>query len=802
MSFGNNDIASTIDRMINVTTNNNLNNLATTASSSSASASLFHHHHHHQAPFLPSKSFQGPIGGYYFGTSDQGTGYYIDNQQSKGLKRVRNEEESTINGSAHQRRKVRFGQDEIQTFDYEGHNNDNDNQKTTISNKLTPQQFLLEQAEQTQKSKSTKTLDLSRTKSTSTSIIKSSILNLEKAISKNQLLRVKYATDPTKFMNSELNLYEEIELWNDLATSIEYYSFFVSMGGVDCLKSLLIHDNVDIVLCIVKLFNELLDPDLLVSGDVGGVEGGGGGEDLNVIGEQLCTLLVAFLGWGDSKDDDDDDRQKGTQKKNENNGLDMVIANLARLSDSEEEELKGIDDIITLVENILDLDQYGVLKLAPPEAIMYTTSSSSSSSSSSSTGDNDDSKRKTIVAHLTRNTTFTSYLLMKLSDKKLQGWTTTMKLHASEVLASIIQHEDSRITLSNISNMTPYQSMFDEEDKETKPNNQNKKQVRSFDGMECLLQAMAVYRKKDPTNDEECEYLENICNAIAASLLNEENVNVFLETEGVELMLRCINERVHTGFCAMKILFFCVSGSSEPYKRAAETFVDAGGLKSLFPIFMNKKSSMPKPARCSDAGNLNLIRKYSQLQKENRRKGGDEQHKKPTKRMKQVLAANREWYQTLESHSIQILYGLTRHLDENSPHDAKSRLASKFVENDCEKCDRLVELALKYDIKMRQAEYEYFKSDEAEEAEESGIDIDFLAMNAKLKGGGDLFHRLAALIGFAATESKRSHKHILEQLRIQNSGIATIKSGMNDFASIITDEGSQKNQLLRYLSAI
>lgn len=779
MSFHSSDIASTIDRMINATTNNNPN-LAT--------ASAFN-----QSPFLPSKSWKGPMGGYYFGTSDQGTGYYKDSyynhQQSKGLKRARDEEESTIgNGSVNQRRKVRFGQDEIQTFqkDYDNDDyEDNNNNQTTIS-KLTPQQ-LLEQAEQEQKSKSTKTLDLSR----GSSSIKSSILNLEKAISKNQLQRVKYPDDPSKFMNSEVNLYEEIELWNDLAASVEYYSLFVEMGAVDSLKSLFIHENVDIVLCVVKLFNELLDPDLLVSD--------GGGEDLNVIGEQLCTLLVAFLGWGvsstsmstgvDSKDNDDG--QKDIQKKSDNNGLDMVIANLARLSDSEEEELKGIDDIMTLVENILDLDQYGVLKLAP-DAIMYT--------SSSSTGGNDDSKRKTVVEHLTRNTTFTSYVLMKLSDKKLQGWTTTMTLHASEVLASIIQHEDSRITLSNISSMTPYQSMFDE-DKETKPN-QNKKLVRSFDGMECLLQAMAVYRKKDPTNDEECEYLENICNAIAASLLNDENVNAFLETEGVELMLRCINERVHTGSCAMKILFFCVSGSSEPYKRAAETFVDAGGLKSVFPIFMGKKSSMPKPAICSDAGNLNLIRKYSQLQKDNRRKGDNEQQKKPTKRMKQVLAANREWYQTLESHSIQILYGLTRYLDENSPHDAKSRLASKFVENDCEKCDRLVELALKYDIKMRQAEYEYFKSDEAEEAEESGIDIDFLAMNAKLKGGGDLFHRLAALIGFAATESKRSHKHILEQLRIQNSGITTIKSGMNEFASIITDEGSQKKQLMRYLSAI
>ena len=256
----------------------------------------------------------------------------------------------------------------------------------------------------------------------------------------------------------------------------------------------------------------------------------------------------------------------------------------------------------------------------------------------------------------------------------------------------------------------------------------------------------------------------------------------------------------------MKILFFCLSGGedtfSESYQHAAETFIDAGGLKTLFPIFMGRKSSMPKPAKCCDAGNIQLLHKYASLQKENRRKDRNEQQKKPSKRMKQALAANREWFQTLEGYSIQILYSLTRYLKDSSPHDAKSRLASKFIENDCEKCDRLTELCLKYDVKMRKAEYDYFKSDEAEEAEENGIDVDFVAMNVKLKAGGDLFHRLAAIIGFAAIQSKRSHEHILEQLRIQNSGIATIKSAISEFANMVNSGGEQQKQLLNYLSAI
>lgn len=773
MSFHHNDVASTIDRMINATTTT-----TTTSTTNVAPASSF----------IPSTRWQGSMEGYYFGTSDQGTGYYLDDKYENGtattkrVKRARfdndDDQDGSTNNTSTKRKVVHFGQDQIQTFEKDDdiHYENNDYVK-----KLTPQQ-LLEEAEAQQKSSTTKTLDLSHGPSS----IKSTILTLEKCISKNQLLRVEYPDDPSKFMNSEVALYEEIEVWNDLAASIEYYELFIEMGAVDSLKGLLIHDNVDIVLGVIRLFKELLDPEMLGNTD----------DDVNMIGEQLCKLLMSFLGWMDVNREENDDGTKlsnlNGSSENESNGLDMVIANLARLNDSEEEELKGVDDILTLIENILDLDQLGVLKLA-----RLTTSTAEEDS------DNDNGienrGQKTIVEHLTKRTTFTSYLLMKLSNRKLEDWTTTMKLHASEVLATIIQHENSRITLSNISMLKPYKSIFDD-DREGHTN--HKKSTGVFDGMEGLLQAIAAYRKKDPLSDEECEYLENICNTLSASLLNEENLKEFLDRQGIELMLRCVNEHVHAGFGAMKILFFSLSGSSKVYKNAAETFVDAGGLKTIFPIFMGRKSSMPKPATCSDAGNVKLLRKYAELQIENRRKGENEQQKKPSRRMKEVLAANREWFHTLEAHSIQILYGLTRYLDDSSPHDAKSRLASKFIENEFEKCDRLVELCLKYDVKMRQAEYDYYRSDEAEEAEESGVDIDIAAMNFKLKAGGDLFHRLAAMIGFATTKSKRSHQHILEQLRIQKAGIATVKAAIDEFASIIADESDQKQQLLNYLAAL
>ena len=91
----------------------------------------------------------------------------------------------------------------------------------------------------------------------------------------------------------------------------------------------------------------------------------------------------------------------------------------------------------------------------------------------------------------------------------------------------------------------------------------------------------------------------------------------------------------------------------------------------------------------------------------------------------------------------------------------------KFVEEDCEKCDRTIELCLKYDERARIAEYQYYRSDEADEAERLGIDVETAALGAKLRGGVDLFHCSCAILSFACVGSKRCRGHIMEQLKLR-----------------------------------
>ena len=54
--------------------------------------------------------------------------------------------------------------------------------------------------------------------------VKSMIGTLEKQIMKNQQLRLKYATEPEKFMGSELGLHEMISKFHSIAANPEKYS--------------------------------------------------------------------------------------------------------------------------------------------------------------------------------------------------------------------------------------------------------------------------------------------------------------------------------------------------------------------------------------------------------------------------------------------------------------------------------------------------------------------------------------------------------------------------------------------------
>jgi beta-catenin-like protein 1 len=90
--------------------------------------------------------------------------------------------------------------------------------------------------------------------------LKRNILNFEKAINSNLMLRMKHKNEPEKFMESEIELDEEIKNFKELATQPELYIHFIKLEGLNSLLSLLTHDNSDIWLEVIEVLREMTDP--------------------------------------------------------------------------------------------------------------------------------------------------------------------------------------------------------------------------------------------------------------------------------------------------------------------------------------------------------------------------------------------------------------------------------------------------------------------------------------------------------------------------------------------------------------
>ena len=79
----------------------------------------------------------------------------------------------------------------------------------------------------------------------------------------NLEMRTRYADQPEKFMESELDLDEEVKKLMAIAGSPELYPDFVRTNTVETLLSLLTHQNTDIVADVIGVFEDLTDADVI-----------------------------------------------------------------------------------------------------------------------------------------------------------------------------------------------------------------------------------------------------------------------------------------------------------------------------------------------------------------------------------------------------------------------------------------------------------------------------------------------------------------------------------------------------------
>jgi beta-catenin-like protein 1 len=149
-------------------------------------------------------------------------------------------------------------------------------------------------------------------------------------------------------------------------------------------------------------------------------------------------------------------------------------------------------------------------------------------------------------------------------------------------------------------------------------------------GIEMLLKAVAQYKRRDPQNAEETEMMENLFDCLCLALMSgEQNQSLFLQSEGLELMILMIREKKLSRKNAVKVLDYALMKSAPNCQH----FVEVYGLKTLFSVFMRR-------------GNM---KKYMKL--------------------------------SSESESDENVLSCLVSLFQNTTGDARNRLLYKFVEN-------------------------------------------------------------------------------------------------------------------------
>ncbi len=162
--------------------------------------------------------------------------------------------------------------------------------------------------------------------------LKQLLLSFEKKITKNQMNRMKFVDEPNKFMESELELHAEIQELYAVAASPELYPVLVQAGAVNSILGCVTHENTDISIAAVGLLQEMTEVD--------------------TISDQLDDaepFIEAFLAA---------------------QGLELIVQNLSRLDERNEEDAQGVQQTLNVIENLVELDAEIAVKVCKQTHIL------------------------------------------------------------------------------------------------------------------------------------------------------------------------------------------------------------------------------------------------------------------------------------------------------------------------------------------------------------------------------------------------------------------------------------------------
>merc|ERR1719383_48403 len=113
------------------------------------------------------------------------------------------------------------------------------------------------------------------------------------------------------------------------------------------------------------------------------------------------------------------------------------------------------------------------------------------------------------------------------------------------------------------------------------------------EGVDKLLRGVAAYRKRDPEDSEESEYVQNMFDSLCSLMLLSDHQLAFGKVQGLELMIRMIRERKFASSLALRL----TDHSLRHCPANCHIFVEKLGLKVLFAMFMKPQQKSRNATR-------------------------------------------------------------------------------------------------------------------------------------------------------------------------------------------------------------
>ncbi|KAG6890575.1 hypothetical protein C0992_000583 [Termitomyces sp. T32_za158] len=271
-------------------------------------------------------------------------------------------------------------------------------------------------------------------------------------------------------------------------------------------------------------------------------------------------------------------------------------------------------------------------------------------------------------------------------------------------------------------------------------NQKNRQEFGKQDGVEITLKTLSQYRRRDPIDADETEFMENIFDALCSALSEPSVKAQFLAAEGPDLMVLMMKEKLQSKSRSIKVLDYAMSGVTS--SAICEAFVEASGLKTLFQILMGKGSKRQKST-------TNLP---------------------PSEDMGHILG---------------VVSSLFSNIASDSP--ARIRLLAKFVESNYEKVDKLLEIrdGARARLNVVEAEISKEKNDISDGEERSDLEATWYLR--RLDGGQFTLQTVDYILAWIIMEDDGIQAHASQMLRRQDQSIKDIVQTLRIFLENVED---------------